>query len=66
LKVEAVTPVDYVFSYATVSGKKVSEYIPVGEALDGYLLSTEEAGGFEGAVVGVYAYNSSPSAAWSR
>lgn len=50
LRVEAVTPTEYVFSYS-LDGKKFTK---VGESLDGKVLSTLEAGGFQGAMVGVY------------
>ena len=50
LRVEAVSPTIYVFSYS-LDGKN---FVPVGEPLDGRVLSTQEAGGFQGAMVGVY------------
>ena len=52
LRVEAVTPTEYVFSYS-FDGKK---FTPVGGPLDGRVLSTQEAGGFQGAMVGVYGW----------
>ncbi|MBR6414575.1 MAG: glycoside hydrolase family 43 protein [Bacteroidales bacterium] len=57
LKVEAKTPTEYVFLYS-FDGK---EYIQVGEPLDARAVSTSEAGGFQGAMVGVYGYNGKES-----
>ncbi len=57
LRVEATDPCTYVFSYAAVSGKASSvDMKPVGEPRDARHLSTLNCGGFQGAMVGVYAY----------
>ena len=50
LRVEALTPTSYAFSYS-LDGK---HFKTVGEPLDGRVLSTLEGGGFQGAMVGVY------------
>ena len=54
LKVEAVDPVTYVFSYAPAIGKELN-FKQVGEPRNGRHLSTLNCGGFQGAMVGVYA-----------
>ena len=55
LKVEAADPVTYVFSYAPLIKRKQLAFKQVGESRDGRHLSTLRCGGFEGAMVGVYA-----------
>jgi len=52
LKVEAIKPDAYLFSYSMDLGKT---WNVVGEALDATMLSTEVASGFQGASIGVYA-----------
>jgi xylan 1,4-beta-xylosidase len=52
LKVQAVKPDSYVFSYSSNKGKT---WIPVGKPIDATILSTQVATGFQGASVGVYA-----------
>lgn len=51
LRVEAVDATHYVFSYAVGKGP----FVAVGEPLDGVALSTMTCGGFQGAMVGVFA-----------
>lgn len=52
LKVEAINPEAYAFSYSTDLGKT---WTKVGEPIDATILSTEIASGFQGASIGVYA-----------
>jgi len=52
LKVEAVRPDAYAFSYSLDGGKT---WTKVGEPIDATILSTEIASGFQGASIGVYA-----------
>lgn len=52
LKVEAVKPDAYVFSYSLDLGKT---WMLVGQPLDATMLSTEIATGFQGAHIGIYA-----------
>jgi len=52
LKVEAIKPDSYVFSYSTDLEKT---WTPVGEPLDATILSTQVASGFQGATIGIYA-----------
>jgi len=52
LKVQAIMPDSYAFSYSTNLGKTWS---PVGAPLDATILSTQLASGFQGATIGLYA-----------
>ena len=52
LKVEAIKPDAYAFSYSSDGGKT---WMKVGEPIDATILSTEIATGFQGAAIGVYA-----------
>lgn len=52
LKVEALNPEAYAFSYSTDLGKT---WTKVGDPIDATILSTEIASGFQGASIGVYA-----------
>ena len=56
LKAEAVDPVSYEFSYAFVEDGRPLEYRRIGKTLDGSSLSTMNCAGFQGAMIGVYAY----------
>ena len=56
LKVEATDPSTYVFSYAPVRPGRKAEPRRIGSPLDARHLSTLNCGGFQGAMVGVYAY----------
>lgn len=57
LKVEAITPREYTFSYS-FNGRN---YTTVGEPIDARVVSTAEGGGFQGAMVGVYGYSGKES-----
>ena len=57
LKVEALSAREYAFYYS-FNGK---DFTMVGEPLDSRVVSTSEAGGFQGAMIGVYGYNGKES-----
>ena len=59
LKVESDGNAMYRFSYAPVrkgSSLRKARFAPVGEPIDGRILSSRYCGGFQGAMVGVYAF----------
>ena len=53
LRVEAVTPTEYVFGYSFKNDN--NSWTEIGKPVDARILSTKTAGGFTGAVVGIYA-----------
>ena len=57
LRIEALTPEEYIFSYAVVKGRgRIGKFVSVGTPVDARTVSTRHCGGHQGAMGGVYAY----------
>ncbi len=56
LRIEAIVPQEYIFSYAVVKNGEPGQFIPVGSPVDARTLSTRHCAGHQGTMVGVYAY----------